>query len=137
MRVSEVMTRGVRVIEETTTLAEAARLMREHDVGSLPVNSGDTLVGMVTDRDLVIRGLAEGLSGDEAVTRVMSDGVKYCYEDEDVESVAANMAQLQIRRIAVLSRDKRLVGIVSLANIASANDLSATDDLLDATAQPH
>lgn len=137
MRVADVMTRGVRVVEESTTLRDAAVLMRDHDVGSLPVNRGDSLVGMVTDRDIVVRGLAGGLGSDATVAQVMSEGVKYCFEDDDVESVASNMASLQIRRIAVLSREKRLVGIVSLANIASANDLSATDDLLDATAQPH
>ena len=137
MQVHDVMTQQVHVIEETTTLHEAARVMREHDVGSLPVNRGDQLVGMVTDRDIVVRGLATGLDGGAAVSQVMTTGVKYCYEDEDVESVASNMANLQIRRIAVMNRAKRLVGIVSLANIASANDLSATDDLLDATAQPH
>lgn len=137
MQVREVMTRGVVVISEEISLRDAATLMREHDVGSLPVNRGDDLVGMVTDRDIVVRGLAAGLEPDAGVREVMSEGVKYCYEDEDVESVAANMAGLQIRRMAVLDRDKRLVGILSLANIASANDLSATDDLLDATAQPH
>lgn len=137
MQVRDVMTTKVHVIEEHTSLRDAAKLMLDHDVGSLPVNRQDRLVGMVTDRDLVVRGLAKGLDGGAEAREVMTAGMKYCYDDEDVEDVASNMSGLQIRRLAVLDRDKRLVGIVSLANIASADDDSATEELLDGTAQPH
>ncbi len=137
MDVRDVMTTDVHVVSPETTLREAACLMRDHDVGSLPVHHDDRLVGMVTDRDLVIRGLASGHALDQKVTAVMSEGVKYCYEDQPVEEVAANMSELQVRRLPVVSREKRLVGFVSLANIASARDDSATEDLLGGTATPH
>jgi CBS domain-containing protein len=137
MDVRDVMTTDVQVVSPETTLREAACLMRDHDIGSLPVHRDDRLVGMVTDRDLVVRGLADGKGQDEQVSAVMSEGVKYCYEDQPVEDVAANMSELQVRRLPVVSREKRLVGFVSLANIASARDKSATEDLLGGTATPH
>lgn len=137
MEIRDVMTPSVQVVGPDITFREAARLMREHDIGSLPVHRDDRLVGMVTDRDLVVRGLAEGLGEDDPVSSVMSEGVKYCFEDQPVEEVAANMSELQVRRLPVVSREKRLVGFVSLANIASARDGAATEDLLGGTATPH
>ena len=137
MDVRDVMTTEVHVVSPDATFREAARLMREHDIGSLPVHSDDRLVGMVTDRDLVVRGLAEGKGLDEQVSSVMSEGVKYCFEDQPVEEVAANMSGLQVRRLPVVSREKRLVGFISLANIASSRSDTATEDLLGGTATPH
>lgn len=137
MNVRDVMSTEVHVITQDTSFRDAARLMREHDVGSLPVHRDDRLVGMVTDRDIVVRGLAEGDGPDEKVGKVMTDGVKYCFDDQPIDEVAANMADLQVRRLPVVSREKRLVGFVSLANIASARDGGATDDLLQGTATPH
>jgi CBS domain-containing protein len=137
MKVRDVMTTEVFVIGPDQSLREAAQMMRECDVGSLPVHRDDRLVGMVTDRDLVIRGLAEGLEPDAPVERVMSDSIKYCFDDQPVDEVANNMAELQVRRLPVVTREKRLTGFVSLANIASARIDSATDDLLDGTARPH
>ena len=137
MNVRDVMTTEVHVVSPDLSFREAARMMREHDIGSLPVHRDDRLVGMVTDRDLVVRGLAEGRGLDEPVSTVMSEGGKYCYEDQPVEEVAANMSEQQIRRLPVVSREKRLVGFVSLANIASARNDSATEDLLGGTATPH
>jgi CBS domain-containing protein len=137
MDVRDVMTTEVHVVTPEMSFRDAARLMREHDIGSLPVHRDDRLVGMVTDRDLVVRGLAEGRGLDDPVSSVMSEGVKYCYEDQAIEEVAANMSDQQIRRLPVVSREKRLVGFVSLANIASARNESATEDLLGGTATPH
>ena len=137
MKISDVMTTEVHVIEPGATLRDAARKMRDLDVGSLPVHRDDKLVGMVTDRDIVVRGLAEGMGLDATVSAVMSEGVKYCFDDQPVADVAANMGEIQVRRLPVVTREKRLVGFVSLANIASANQPGATDCLLDGTAEPH
>ena len=137
MKVRDVMTNEVFVIGPEQSLREAAQMMRDCDVGSLPVHRDDRLVGMVTDRDLVIRGLASGLDADAPVERVMSESIKYCFDDQAIDEVANNMAELQVRRLPVVTREKRLAGFVSLANIASARIDSATDDLLEGTARPH
>src|SRR5215216_6530787 len=93
-KVTEVMTRDVRLIEPTQTIRDAARLMAELDAGILPVREGDRLVGMITDRDIAIRAVAQGRGPDTAVRDVMTDDVKYCYEDDDTDDVARNMADI-------------------------------------------
>jgi CBS domain-containing protein len=118
MQVSDVMTAGVQFIHPEQTISEAARVMAENDIGALPVGENDRLVGMVTDRDIVIRGLADGKGPDTKVREVMSRDVKYCYEDEKVDHVAHNMGDIQVRRLPVMDRDKRLVGIVAMADLA-------------------
>src|SRR3712207_6806396 len=118
MRVGEVMTRDVRLIEPTQTIQDAARLMAELDAGIMPVREADRLVGMITDRDIAVRAVAEGRGPDTPVREVMTEDVKYCYEDDDTEDVARNMADIQVRRLPVLTRDKRLVGIISLGDMA-------------------
>ncbi|EYD71494.1 CBS domain protein [Rubellimicrobium mesophilum DSM 19309] len=130
MLVRDIMTRDVRLLAPHSTLREAARQMRDDNIGSLPVAEGDRLVGYVTDRDLVVRGLAEGFSGDTYIHDVMTDRVLYCFEDDDIEDVALNIAHNQVRRLPVLSREKRLVGIVALGDLATkAPDLSAEEAL--------
>ncbi|MFZ5511653.1 MAG: CBS domain-containing protein [Pseudomonadota bacterium] len=118
MKVSQVMTRDVRIANPDQSIAEVARLMAQTDVGALPVGEHDRLVGMVTDRDIAIRAVAQGKGPDTKVGEVMSHEVKYCFEDEDIAHVAENMGDIQVRRLPVLDRGKRLVGIVSLADIA-------------------
>src|ERR671921_330413 len=118
MKVSEVMTRDVQLIEPTQTIREAARRMAELDAGIMPVREGDRLVGMITDRDIAVRAVAEGRGPDTPVREVMTDEVKYCFEDDDTNDVARNMAEIQVRRLPVLNQDKRLVGIVSLGDMA-------------------
>ena len=137
MKIRDVMTLDVHLIDPDARLAHAAQMMRDLDVGSLPVQIGDRLVGMVTDRDIVVRGLAAGLDPDAPVSAVMSEGIKYCYDDQAVAEVAANMGELKVRRLPVVTRDKRLVGFVSLANIAAADKPEATGSLLDGIAEPH
>lgn len=137
MTVREIMSREVRTLSPDATLQEAALLMRQADVGSLLVNDGDQLVGMVTDRDLVVRGVAEALSSDTPVSEVMSGGVCYCFEDETVDHVSKNMAQIEKRRLAVVNREKRLVGILSLANLASCNSDKLSANLLRSVARAH
>ncbi len=119
MKVRECMSHDVLVANPRQTIAEAARMMSECDAGVLPVGEDDRLVGMITDRDIVVRALAKGKALNTTVREVMSnDQVLYCFEDDDVADVAENLAEQQVRRLPVLNRDKRLVGIVSLGDIA-------------------
>ena len=118
MKVSEVMTRDPEVIEAGATVMEAARKLAGKEIGGLPVEQDDRLIGMLTDRDIVVRVVADGRDPDKTrVGDVVSREPKYCYEDEDVAHVASNMDQLLVRRLPVVSRDKRLVGIVSIEDI--------------------
>jgi CBS domain-containing protein len=118
MRVSEAMTREVRVCTPGSSIRECAKVMAEIDAGALPVGENDRLVGMITDRDIAIRGVAAGKGPDTPVRDVMSVEVKYCYQDEELDHVAKNMADIQVRRLPVVDRDKRLVGILSLGDLA-------------------
>jgi CBS domain-containing protein len=121
--VRDIMTPGVVVLSPRDTVVRAAAMMRDQDVGSLPVAENDKLVGMLTDRDIVTRTTAQGLSPEAArVGDAMSEGVLYCFDDESCEAVAANMGANQVRRLPVVSRQKRLVGIVSLGDLANKAD---------------
>lgn len=121
MQVSQLMTPQVRVASPDQSIREAAQLMSELDTGVLPVGENDRLVGMITDRDIAIRAVAKGMDPETEIREVMTDDVKYCFEDDDIDEVAANMADEQIRRLIVLNRDKRLVGIVSLGDLATGH----------------
>jgi CBS domain-containing protein len=118
MKVREAMTRDVRLVKPDQPISEAARLMGELDIGALPVEENDRLVGMITDRDIAVRAVAAGRGPDTAVREVMSREIKYCFEDQSVEEVTQNMGELRIRRLPVLTRDKRLIGILSLGDLA-------------------
>jgi CBS domain-containing protein len=130
MRVAEVMSRDVQVANPDQSIIEAAKLMAECDCGAIPMAQDDKLIGMITDRDIVIRALAQGKSVDTKAIEVMSDEIKYCFDDEEIEDVARNMGDLQIRRLPVVNRDKRLVGIVSLGDIAGSSDPSSAGQAL-------
>ena len=136
MRVAEVMTRDVRLIEPNQTIRDAARLMAEMDAGIMPVREGDRLVGMITDRDIAVRAVAQGRGPDTAVREVMTDEVKYCYEDDDTNDVARNMADIQVRRLPVLTRDKRLVGIISLGDLAVTDEAGKAGEAVAGISQP-
>ena len=136
MKVSEVMTRDVRLIEPTQSIRDAARLMAELDTGILPVREGDRLVGMITDRDITVRAVAQGRGPDTPVREVMTDDVKYCYEDDDTNDVARNMADIQVRRLPVLTRDKRLVGIISLGDMAMSDGSGRVGEAVAGISQP-
>ena len=125
MKVSKAMTKDVKITSPSQTIQDAARAMVELDAGSLPVGENDRLVGMVTDRDIAVRAVALGLGPDTPVREVMSEEVKYCFDDDDLEEVAENMGDIKVRRLPVLNREKRLVGIVSLGDIARRDDGSA------------
>lgn len=118
-RVAEVMTRDVRVVNPEDSVQQAARMMGEADAGAVPVGENDRLIGMITDRDLAVRVLAEGKDPARTKVReVMTPGTAYVFEDEDLGAVAESMRGRQVRRMPVLNRDKRLVGIVSLGDLA-------------------
>jgi CBS domain-containing protein len=118
MNVSECMSTDVRVCSPDASLRDAARTMKEIDAGFLPVGENDRLVGMVTDRDLAVRGLAEDKGPDARVADVMSRDVCYCFDDDEIEDVSRKMADDQVRRMPVLNRDKRLVGVISIGDIS-------------------
>jgi CBS domain-containing protein len=120
MQVSEIMTRNPETIAPDASLQQAASAMEALGVGSLPVCDGDRLVGAITDRDIVVRGVAAGLSPiDTQVHDCMTPDIAYAYCDEEAEEVLERMKTLQIRRLAVLDRDKKLAGIVALGDIAT------------------
>jgi CBS domain-containing protein len=122
-QVSEVMTRGVRTMRPDDSLVQAAQAMDALDVGALPVCDGERLVGMLTDRDIVLRGVAQGRTPEQTrLAEVMTAEVDYCFDDDSLESVAERMQRAQIRRLPVVDHDKRLVGIVSLGDVAVKGD---------------
>ena len=137
MKIREVMTRNAQTITPEQSIREAAALMASIDSGALLVNEQDRLVGMVTDRDIAIRAVAQGLGADTPVRKVMSGSIRYCFEDEDVQHVAQNMADIQMRRLPVLSREKRLIGVVSLGNIASCHSPRVSDTVLQGVTDAH
>jgi len=118
MKVNQCMTGDVRVVSPDDTIERAAQIMAQIDAGVLPVGQGDQLVGMITDRDIAIRGIGEGCGPDARVGEIMSQEVKYCYDDEETDQVLDNMGEIQVRRLPVVNRDKRLVGIVSIGDLA-------------------
>jgi len=136
MKIGNVMSRDVQLTSPDGRLRDAAALMKKIDAGVLPVAENDKLVGMITDRDIAIRAVAEGKGPNTKVRDAMSYEVKYCFEDEDVAHVAENMAELQVRRLPVMNRDKRLVGIVSLADLATEGSLPKTARALHGISQP-
>jgi len=136
MQVSEFMTRDVRLVHPQDSIREAARQMRDLDIGSLPVADGDRLVGFITDRDIVVRALADSGGPDSPVSEAMSDRILYCFEDDSVESAAENMGRNQVRRLPVLTRDKRLCGIIALGDIANVGADEPAEGALEAISRP-
>jgi CBS domain-containing protein len=119
MKVRELMTPEVELVRPGDTLHTAARMMADFDTGALPVGENDRLVGMITDRDIAVRAVANGRDPDKtAVREAMSDRVRYCFDEDDTAEVARKMGEWQVRRLPVLNRDKRLVGIVALGDLA-------------------
>lgn len=136
MRVSDAMTAAVRITSPQQTIAEAAMMMAEIDAGALPVGDGDRLVGMVTDRDIAIRGVARGKSPQTPVQEVMSQEVMYCFADQDLDEVVHNMADIKVRRLPVLNREKRMIGILSLGDVALLDDPNVTGEALSEISEP-
>ena len=130
MRVSEAMTREVRVCNPGQSISACARTMAEIDAGVLPVAERDRLVGMITDRDIAIRAVAAGKGPDTAVSEVMSRQLLYCFDDQDLDHIARSMGEARVRRLPVIDRESTLVGILSLADIAVKHAPQAAGDAL-------
>jgi CBS domain-containing protein len=131
-QVRDVMTEHVTTVQPDASLQDVARMMREEDIGSVPVAEGERLVGMVTDRDIVIRAVADGRAEGARARDVMSGQVHYCREDQAVDDVLQDMGDLQVRRLPVVNEDMHLVGIVSLGDLSrTAQPADAGESLAD------
>jgi CBS domain-containing protein len=130
MEIREIMIRHVDVIPPDASVREAASKMKELDVGAIPVCDGQKLSGLVTDRDITVRAVAEGRDPSEVrVSEVMSSEIAYCFEDETIEQAAKLMESKQIRRLPILDRNKQLAGIISLGDISVRTEASRQKDL--------
>jgi len=138
MKVKDIMTKEVQVIRPNDSLQTAAQKMSSHDIGFLPVLEADQLVGVITDRDLVLRGIAQGMNSNAMLGReLMTSPVIYCFEDQDIKEVAKLMEESQIRRLVILSRsDKRLVGVVSLGDLALNSKSDTSAEVLQKVSEP-
>jgi CBS domain-containing protein len=135
--VADIMTRNVRTLAPTDSVRRAAQSMGELNVGSIPVCNGKKLVGMVTDRDIALRGVAQGLDAEKTLlSDIMSKDVKWCFEDQPLDEVMETMAASQIRRLPVVSRDKDLVGIFSLGDLATKTDNEEVGSVLEEISEP-
>lgn len=138
MKVKDVMHKGVQWVDPSTKVSKLAQLMREHDIGALPVGENDRLIGMVTDRDIVCRGFANGKAAGELTAReVMSKGIVYCRDDEDIDDATRIMEQKQIRRLPVINDKKRMVGMLSLGDISHASARELSGEVLQAVSAHH
>ena len=137
-QLKDVMTRKVHVIESDTTIGEAAKKMRDGDFGMLPVGENDRMIGAISDRDIAIRAVAEGKGPNTKVREVMSTGIAWAYEDDSVEKAAKIMSERQVRRLPVVSHDKRLVGIVALGDFAvQSSEIQPTSKALSEISKRH
>jgi CBS domain-containing protein len=136
MQIRDAMSEDVRILNPNQSIREAAILMAKIDAGAVPVGENDRLVGMITDRDIAVRAIALGMGPDTAVREVMSEDIKYCFEDDDVSEVAQNMSDLKVRRLPVLNKSKRLVGIVSLGDLALADGPANAGEALCGISEP-
>jgi len=137
MKIAECMSRDVQIVKPEQPIREAAQFMLKSDAGSMPVCDGDRLVGMLTDRDIAVRAVAEGRGPDTPVREAMTDHIDYCYDDDEIEEVAIRMSDSQVRRFPVLSReDNRLVGIVSLGDLSRSENNEAAKVALDGVTDP-
>lgn len=136
-QVSDVMTRGVRAMSPSDTLVMAAQAMEELDVGVIPVCDGDRLVGMVTDRDIVVRGVAQGRPAEQThLDEVMSRDPRWCFEDQSIDEVLDQMRDAQIRRVPVVDHEKHLVGMLSLGDASVKADEGRAGEALQSISEP-
>ncbi len=137
MRVKDAMTTDVELASPTQTIRQAALLMGGCDCGVLPVAEKDRLVGMITDRDIAIRAVAAGKGPRTQVREIMSSEVLYCFEDQELDEVAANLSDIKVRRLPAMNREKRLVGILSLGDMACrANGSDPAAEALKSISEP-
>ncbi|MGE0622843.1 MAG: CBS domain-containing protein [Pseudomonadales bacterium] len=131
MQINEIMTKQVDYASPQATLLDLATRMREQDVGAIPIAENDRLIGMVTDRDIVVRGVAANTSLDGLTAKeVMTDNLLWCYDNQSVDEVLANMGEQKVRRLPVINKDKQLVGMISLGDLSLHGDATATGEAL-------
>jgi CBS domain-containing protein len=136
MKISEVMTRDVKTVRPDQTAKEAASFMLSEDAGSMPVSDGEKLVGMITDRDIAVRGVAQGYGPDTPISQIMTNDVVSAREDDDIEDIATKMSRAQVRRIPVLDSNDRLCGIVSLGDLSREADEDCAEQALQGVSAP-
>jgi CBS domain-containing protein len=139
MKVKDVMHKGVDWVSPDTPVTELAKLMREHDIGAIPIGDNDRLIGMVTDRDIVCKGLAQdGFDPSRTTARdVMTPGIHCCGEDDDLAKAVRHMEELQIRRLAVINKSRRMVGILSLGDISQSAPSALITECVKSVATHH
>ena len=136
MKVSEVMTRDVQTVRPDQPIQQAASFMLSADAGSIPVTDGDRLIGMITDRDITIRGVAKGYGPDTPVRELMTDGIICVRHDDDIEDIASKMSEAQVRRLPVIDDQERLCGIVSLGDLSRETDEDCAGEALEGVSEP-
>ena len=136
MKVSEVMTRDVRTVRPDDTAKDAASFMLSEDTGSMPVSDGDRLIGMITDRDIAVRGVAKGMGPDTPVSELMTNDVVCARDTDDVADVASKMSSAQVRRMPIVDSSDRICGIVSLGDLSRQADPQAADQALQGVSAP-
>jgi CBS domain-containing protein len=136
MKISEVMTRDVQTVRPDQTAREAAGFMLRADAGAIPVTEGDRLIGMITDRDIAVRGVAEGHGPETPVRELMTNDVVAARMDDDTDDIAVRMSEAQVRRLPVIDDQQKLCGIVSLADLSQQGDDSAAEQALEGVSQP-
>lgn len=138
MKVKDAMHKGVEWVEPTTSVVEIATKMSEHDIGAIPIGENDRLIGMVTDRDIVIRGVVKGGTISNLTARdVMTKGIVYCRDDEELDDALRIMEQKKIRRMPVIDASKRMVGMLSLGDISHKTSHELTGELAAAVSEHH
>ena len=136
MKVSDVMTRDVQTVTPDQTAQEAANFMLSADAGSIPVTEGDRLIGMITDRDIAVRGIAKGHGPETPVRELMTSDIISARDDDDVEEAATKMSEAQVRRLPVIDGQQKLCGIVSLGDLSRETDGSTAGQVLEGVSQP-
>ena len=136
MRISDVMTRDVATVRPDQTAREAANFMLNADAGSIPVTEGDRLIGMITDRDIAVRGVAKGHGPDTPVRDIMTSGIVCARESDSVEDVASKMSEAQVRRLPVIDDSEKLIGIVSLGDLSRETDGETAHHALEGVSAP-
>jgi CBS domain-containing protein len=136
MKISEVMTRNVQTVRPDQPVQQAASFMLSADAGSIPVSDGGRLVGMITDRDIAVRGVAKGHGPDTPVRELMTDDIICVREDDDVDEVASKMSRAQVRRLPVIDENEQLCGIVSLGDLSREADEGAASEALEGVSEP-
>jgi len=139
MKVKEAMHKGVDWVDPDTPVIDLAKLMRQHDIGAIPIGENDRLIGMVTDRDIVCKGLAEdGFDISRATARdVMTPGIHCCKEDDDLAKAVRHMEELKVRRLPVINKSKRMVGILTLGDISRSAQSDLLSEILKSVSAHH